>query len=129
MSDTITVPASLARCLREGLHSELGDAAEQIKDMTGRIGERSVETYEEILARRQETQLLLEDIGGETGDPPTPIEVDSAHRPIVLRVLEGRKQSYVERLKEIEGDDQREATEMIQALHAFIWGLKASERT
>lgn len=125
MSDTITVPATLASCTREGLHTEFGTAVEQLSDLTERAGERSFEVYREHLEHQAKAQVVLEEIGGETPDPPVPIKVNVAHRPTLIHVLREQQQSYIERLVDMDADEQRAATELIQELNFFI---NANER-
>ncbi len=93
---------------------------EHLAGLTERAGERSFEVYGESLERQAEAQVLLEEIGGETPDPPTPIEVVARHLPVLLRVLEGQRQSYAERLDDFDGDEQRETTELIHELDTLI---------
>jgi hypothetical protein len=129
VSDTITVPAKLASCTREGLHIEFGTAAEQLAGLSERAGERSFEVYREPLKRQTEAQVLLEEIGGETPHPPVAVEVDIAHRSILLRTLEGQRRSYVERLDELSDDEQRVANERVQELDVFICAVEVERQS
>lgn len=123
--NTIIVPAALARCAREGLHSEIGTAAEQVGDITQLPGERPMDVYREPLKLQRQAQLLLEEIEGETPDPPVPFEVDVAHHPILIRALQGQQRSYVERREEMEDDERRTAIERIRELDALIDAVQA----
>jgi hypothetical protein len=127
VSETITVPAALARCAREGLHSEIGTAAEQVASITQLPGERPMYVYREPLKRQLEAQLLLEEIGGETPDPPVPFEADIAHHLILIRALEGQQRSYIERSDEMEDDERRLAGERVRELDALVGTVKASK--
>lgn len=121
----LTVPAEVVRPLREGLHTEFGIAAEQIADLAENIGERPFEVYQEPLVRQDEARALLEQISGETPNPPAPVSVDlDVHRPILLRALEGEQRSYRERLSDMNGTEQQAATERVQSLHAVIWTIQ-----
>jgi hypothetical protein len=124
MSATFTVPASAARELREGLHTEFGDPAEQIALIAARSGERPFEAYRQHLVRQDEARALLEQIGGETPDPPVPVEVDLSHRLVVLRALEGQRSGYKERMTDMSNTEQRRATELVQDLHTLICAIR-----
>lgn len=124
-ANTVIVPAALARCAREGLHSEIGTAAEQVADITQLPGERPMDMYREPLRLQRQAQLLLEEIEGETPDPPAPFEVDVAHHPILIRALQGQQRSYVERREEMEDDERRIASERVRELDALIHAVKA----
>jgi len=125
---TVTVPAALARCTREGLHIEIGNAAEEVTSATQLVGERSIDVYREPVKRQREVLDLLEKIDGETPDPPLPIEVDLAHRSIFLRALEEQQRGIVERLGDLKDDEQRAATERAQELDALVRAVKTSEQ-
>jgi DNA-binding NarL/FixJ family response regulator len=116
----ITVPAKLARCTREGLHIEFGVAAERLAGLCERAGERPFEVYREPLKRQDEARALLQEIGGKTPNPPASVEIDPAHRSILLRTLEEQRRSYVERLDELNDDEQRAANERVQELDVLI---------
>lgn len=122
MKDTIlTVPAEVARPLREGLHTGFRIAAEQIAALAKPMGERSFEIYRKPLTLQDEARALLEEIGGETPEPARDIEVNlSAHRPLLLQTLEAQQRSYSERLADMDDSEQREATERVQELHATL---------
>jgi hypothetical protein len=126
MTDSLfTVPAAVARPLREGLHTEFGIAAEQIAGLAENIGERPFEVYREPLTRQDEARTLLEQIGGATPNPPAAVPVDlDMHRPMLLRALEEQQRSYRERLSDMNDTEQQAATERIQSLHAVIWAIQ-----
>ncbi len=126
MSSTIRVSAELARCVREGLHTEFGTAAEHIASLAQHLGERPFEVYQEPVRHQTEALALLEEIGGQTPYPPVPIEVDPVHIPILLRVSEGQQQSYIERLEDMPSDEQRTATERVHELLIFIRTIKTT---
>ncbi len=126
MTDSlVTVPAEVARPLREGLHTEFGIAAEQIMSLVENIGERPFKVYREPLTRQDEARALLEQIGGETPNPPVPISVDlDLHRPMLLRALEEQERSYAERLSDMNDTEQQAATKRVQSLQAVIGTIR-----
>lgn len=87
---TITVPAQLVGVLRDGLHSEIGNAAEafaQAADQADR--EQHPDSYREPLERLDRTRALLDLIGWSTTDPTVAVRVDlREHREAVLGALD-----------------------------------------
>jgi hypothetical protein len=127
VSQTITVPAALASCLRDGLFSELGNAAEKVMGLTEHPCERSLDEYYEPVRTQRKAQLLLEEIGGETPDPPLPVVAGRVHRFILLRALEEQQRSYIERREDLDDDEQNTTDERVQELDALINTVKATE--
>lgn len=127
MSQTITIPAALASCLRDGLFSELGSAAADVARLTEHPRERSLDKYYEPLKCQRKAQLLLEEIGGETPDPPIPVVAGRVHRFILLLALEEQQLSYIERSEELDEGEQNTTGERVEELDAVINTVKATE--
>jgi hypothetical protein len=121
----ITISAKLARCAREGLHTEFGLAAEQLAGLTEPAGERSFDVYREPLRRQAEAGALLKEIGGETPTPPQPIRISLTHRPVLLRTLKEQRRSYLERADDVEGDERRMAVELVRDISAAVNAIEA----
>jgi hypothetical protein len=78
MSSTFfTVPAGMVRELRTGLHSVLGQAAQDVSIVTDRKGrERHPEWYRDPLRRFDRARALLDLIGWAETGPPEDVLID-----------------------------------------------------
>jgi hypothetical protein len=99
---TITIPARIVRYLREGLHTRLGMAAEDIGEANHEGGRLRPVLYAEPLERFDRTRALLDLIGwkDETDEGPTIVNLVS-HRPVLLAAL----QAQVEAERDMADDD------------------------
>jgi hypothetical protein len=99
---TITIPARIVRYLREGLHSQLGMAAEDIGQANHEGGRLRPVLYAEPLERFDRTRALLDLIGwkDETDEGPAAINL-VGHRQALLSAL----QAQVETEREMTRDD------------------------
>jgi len=91
MSSTFfTVPAGMVRELRIGLHSVLGQAAQDVSIMTDRRGrERHPEWYRDPLGRFDRARALLDLTGWAESGPPEDVLVDlSIHCWALLQALD-----------------------------------------
>jgi hypothetical protein len=131
MSDTLTVPAALANCVREGLHIEIGHAAEQITGLTERPKELPVEIYRKPFRIQREAQAILEEIGGETPVPPASFTADlSQNHGILLTVIYAQRQTFIDNNKEeTDGNKRRQSHERIRELDALIATIRAYTET
>jgi hypothetical protein len=126
MSDTLVVPPTLAKYVREGLHIEISTAAESITTMTERVGEWPVEVYREPVKLQCDALAVLDEIGGVTPDPPVEFKVNlAAHYPILLRTLLAQQRSYMERTDIMDDNGQRIALIRVEELDKLI---KAAQR-
>jgi hypothetical protein len=93
MSTTFVVDAGMVGCLRIGLHSVLGQAAEAICEVVEGGGrEHRRESYAEPLDRFDRARALLGVVGWEEGETATArardVEIDlRAHRDALLAAL------------------------------------------
>jgi hypothetical protein len=81
----MTVPAQMVEHLRDGLHSGIGDAADDLAEVVSQSGrEMHPEWYREPLARFDDVRGLLDLIGWRETDPPVEVQVDLArhHRAL-----------------------------------------------
>ena len=87
---TIIVPAQLVGVLREGLHSEIGNAAEAIAQAADQADrERRPEAYREPFGHLDRTRALLDLIDRSTPHPAIAVRVDLCeHREAVLGALD-----------------------------------------
>jgi len=111
MSQILTVPAEMVGHLRNGLHSSIGDAVQEIAhvvDMPGR--EQHPERYREPLEHFDAVRALLDLIGWGETDPPVEVSVDlHEHR----RSLTGALQIAL-----LAGNDDLEGAEATDAQQA-----------
>jgi ribosome-binding protein aMBF1 (putative translation factor) len=86
----LKVPAAMVGRVRAGLHSVLGEAAQEI-DLATLESSREVdgELYTEMLARFDRTRALLDAIGWVETAPVVPVQLDlGVHRPALLDALD-----------------------------------------
>ncbi len=135
MSTTFVVDAGMVGCLRIGLHSVLGQAAEAICEVVEHGGrEHRRESYAEPLDRFDHARALLDVVGWEEGDATArtrDVEIDlRAHRDallVALRLQVEAERGHAESLPE----QERPAVEdRIGALDGLIvraeaWGAEA----
>lgn len=99
---TITIPARIVRYLREGLHTRLGTAAEDIGQANHEGGRLRPVLYAEPLKRFDSARALLDLIGWKDETDEGPVIVNLVgHRRALLAAL--RTQVEVER--DMTGDD------------------------
>lgn len=85
---TITIPARIVRYLREGLHGQLGMAAEDIGQANHEGGRLRPVLYAEPLERFDHARALLDLIGWKNEADEGPAIVNLAdHRPALLAAL------------------------------------------
>jgi hypothetical protein len=126
MSATLAVPATLAKCVREGLHIEIGNASEQVTDWTQFPRELHVEIYREPLRIQCEALAVLEEVGGVTPVPPAPFEVNlDKHHSMMLRVIHEQRESYIDRKDEVEGSQQRKMSDLIREFDSLVAEVQA----
>ncbi len=88
---TITIPARIVRYLREGLHTRLGMAAEDIGEANHAGGRLRPVLYAEPLERFDHARALLDLIGWRDEADEGPAIVDLAdHRPVLLAALQAQ---------------------------------------
>jgi hypothetical protein len=120
-SATLTVPATVARALRVGLHDEIGFAADEISDACKLVGERPRSVYEDAFMALHCASALLDSIGYETPEPPVAFEVTPGeHRWMLLKALRGQRQATLEWLDEISEADRPAALQCAAVLERLI---------
>jgi hypothetical protein len=88
---TITIPARIVRYLREGLHTQLGIAAEGIGEANHEGGRLRPVLYAEPLERFDHARALLDLIGWKDKADEGLAIVDLAdHRPVLLAALQAQ---------------------------------------
>jgi hypothetical protein len=88
---TITIPARIVRYLREGLHTRLGVAAEDIGEANHEGGRLRPVLYAEPLERFDHARALLDLIGWKDKADEGPAVVDLvSHRPVLLAALQAQ---------------------------------------
>lgn len=138
MSSMLTVPAGMVRDLRTGLHSVLGQAAQDVSIVTDRRGrERHPEWYRDPLGRFDRARALLDLVGWAETDARGSVSLDLNTHCWALRgaldvallvgcddIMEARKTSgrKSKRKKAKPNDDsERERTVVrVLVLHQFI---------
>ncbi len=99
---TITIPARIVRYLREGLHTQLGMAAEDIGQANHEGGRLRPILYAEPLERFDRTRALLDVIGWKDENDEGPAIVNLVgHRLALLSAL----QAQVETERDMTDDD------------------------
>jgi hypothetical protein len=90
MSNMLVVPAGMLGELRCGLHNVLGQAAEDVSEVTVRQArERHPEWHDEPLQHLDRARALLDLIGWAESGPPAAVRVDlGKHRWALLGALE-----------------------------------------
>ena len=88
---TITIPARIVRYLREGLHTRLGMAAEDIGEANHGGGRLRPVLYAEPLERFDQARALLDLIGwkDELDEGPAIVEL-ADHRPAFVAALQAQ---------------------------------------
>ena len=109
MSSKLTIPAELVRTLRIGLHSELGEAASEIDQITYQPGrEEYPEWYEEPLTQLDGARALLDVIGWGETQQPVAVEIDLAeHYAALFGALRGQvliHQDMIEEAEQVDAD-------------------------
>ena len=88
---TITIPARIVRYLREGLHTRLGMAAEDIGEANHEGGRLRPVLYAEPLERFDHARALLDLIGWKDKADEGPAIVNLVgHRSVLLAVLQAQ---------------------------------------
>jgi hypothetical protein len=138
MSTTLIVPAEMVGHLRNGLHSSIGDAVQEIAhvvDMPDR--EQHPERYREPLEHFDAVRALLDLIGWGETDPPVEVSVDlREHRRALTDALQIALLAGNDDLEEAEAIDaqrarraeppKREATtRRVLALREFVAAVEA----
>lgn len=116
---TITVPAQLVGVLRNGLHSEIGNAAESLAQVAGQADrEQHPEWYREPIEYLDRTRALLDLIGWSATSPSDEVRVDlREHRETVLDGLDVAMIVGEADLKEAEKVDVERAARGEEPIH------------
>jgi hypothetical protein len=138
MSQILTVPAGMVGHLRNGLHSSIGDAVQEIAhvvDIPDR--EQHPELYREPLAHFDAVRAFLDLIGWGETDPPVEVSVDlHEHRRALtdaLRIallagnddLEGAEATDAERARRGKPTKREARTRSVLALREFVTAVEA----
>jgi hypothetical protein len=113
MSSKLTIPAEMVRTLRIGLHSELGEAASEIDQITYQRGrEEYPEWYEEPLMQLDGARALLDVIGWGETQQPVEIEIDLAeHYAALFGALRGQALIHQDLIEEADQVDAERANQ------------------
>ena len=142
MNTTLTVPAEMVGQLRDGLHSVLGGAAQDISQTAEQPGrEQHPESYEEPREHYDRACVLLDLIGWGDPEQPTPAQVDlPAHRWALMEALdvllldadadmEEADAVDAERAKRGEPPKREATTRRVLALREFVASVEAQANT
>jgi len=121
MSNTLTIPARVIGCIRQGAFAVARDVAEEIDHAAGR---------EEMLASRDRLDgvcALLERVGWSAGEPAVEIELDGGEHAATLAPVVGVMLPMMERwLGELPSDDP--ARPVREEEYRLLLDLQASLR-
>jgi hypothetical protein len=89
MSATLTVPSEMVRYLRDGLHNEIGNAAQAISQVVVQANhDQHPEWYREPLEHFDQIRTLLDLIGWDDTGTPAEVRVDlREHQRAILDAL------------------------------------------
>jgi hypothetical protein len=89
MSATLTVPSEMVRYLRDGLHNEIGNAAQAISQVVVEAGhDQHPEWYREPLEHFDQLRALLDLIGWDDTSTPAEVRVNlREHQRAILAAL------------------------------------------
>jgi hypothetical protein len=107
MSSKLTIPAELVRTLRIGLHSELGEAASEIDQITYQPGREDYpQWYEEPLMQLDGARALLDVVGWGETQQPVAVEIDLAeYHSALFGALRGQVLIHRDMIEEAEQVD------------------------
>ncbi len=136
MSTTFVVDAGMVGCLRIGLHSVLGQAAEAICEVVEHGGrEHRCESYVEPLDRFDRARGLLDVVGWEEGDTAAActrdVEIDlQVHRDALLAALHLQVEAECGHAESLPEQERPAVEDRIGALDGLIvraeaWGAEA----
>ena len=122
MGRTIVMPATVAKHLREGLLVEMGDAAEQLAELTLAGAPLTHEVaYRSALWRIEATRSLLARVGVMPPMAQRPIELDLNEYPLILTaVLKSQQLADKQRVQDAKAEGLTRAPTEDRALSEFV---------